>query len=677
MPAHLFVALSLAASLTAEVPYLPQTSDLCGGAAVAMVFRYWGDAHADIEQFAPLVDRKAGGIPDDVLVEAVTARGWDAVRFDGSLELLRERLQKQQPIIVLLRNRRDRYHYVVVTAMQPAAVVVHDPSWGPSRSIRLDDFQRRWSAAHFWSLVIVPRLNVVGADLRVRPAAPSEVMVRRGADTSVGPYNETGSADRCSTLLDRGIEEVRTRGLDMADEILGRVRAECPAAAGPLRELAGVRFAEHRWTDAVALARAALHLDASDTYALDVLGSSLFMLDDPVGALRAWNEIGRPRLDIVRVEGLRRTRYASIVDVVGARPSAVLTADAFAMAARRINELPDRASARLTLRPGTDGFATLDATIAEHTTVPRDPISWASVTVRAAVDREAALSLPGFTGQGEIWTASWRWWMNRPRVALAFTSPRFAGLPGIWRVDAAWETQTFAIGSSGAPALMRESHAHGGIKLSDWLTPDLRYAIRGGLDVWDASRKAASIGGSIDWRLLDDRLSLGVDATKWLPAGAGRGFEALGTRVIARAPSEHRTWTYVAAAGAEYVSSNAPIGLWPGAGDGRARTPLLRAHPLLTAGVIDATGRSAFGRSLACVNAEAQRWLERPQLVPVGVAGFVDSARGWRTNDPAPARIDVGAGLRVKIPASDRVLRIDIAHGLTDRAKAFTVGWAF
>ena len=58
------VALALSASLSADVPFLPQTPDLCGGAAAAMVFRYWGDAHADVEQFAPLVDRGAGGIED-------------------------------------------------------------------------------------------------------------------------------------------------------------------------------------------------------------------------------------------------------------------------------------------------------------------------------------------------------------------------------------------------------------------------------------------------------------------------------------------------------------------------------------------------------------------------------------------------------------------------------------
>jgi hypothetical protein len=47
-------------SVRLSVPYLPQTEAMCGGAAVAMLFRYWGDTHADIQQFAALADKRAG-----------------------------------------------------------------------------------------------------------------------------------------------------------------------------------------------------------------------------------------------------------------------------------------------------------------------------------------------------------------------------------------------------------------------------------------------------------------------------------------------------------------------------------------------------------------------------------------------------------------------------------------
>src|SRR6266480_1328792 len=110
----LLAASALTASVTLDVPYLPQTESLCGGAAVAMVYRYWGDVHAGVKQFAPLVDRRAGGIADAVLVDAVRQRGWKAVRFEGSVERVQAHLAARQPVIVLLADRRGRYHYVVV-----------------------------------------------------------------------------------------------------------------------------------------------------------------------------------------------------------------------------------------------------------------------------------------------------------------------------------------------------------------------------------------------------------------------------------------------------------------------------------------------------------------------------------------------------------------------------------
>ena len=48
------------AGVRLDVPYLSQTEAMCGAAAVAMLLRFWGDTHADIQQFATLVDQRAG-----------------------------------------------------------------------------------------------------------------------------------------------------------------------------------------------------------------------------------------------------------------------------------------------------------------------------------------------------------------------------------------------------------------------------------------------------------------------------------------------------------------------------------------------------------------------------------------------------------------------------------------
>jgi hypothetical protein len=655
----LAVALSLATSLAIDVPYLPQTDALCGGAAAAMVFRYWGDAHADVQEFAPLVDRRAGGIANDVLTDAVRTRGWRAGRIDGSLDALAARVHDGQPVIVLLPDRGDRYHYVVVTGVSADAIVVHDPAWGPSRTIRAPDFERAWQAAGFWSLLILPPAVSTGqASPPVAAAAAATVV------------------DACDARLNRALDEIRERGLDHADALLGEVRAQCPNAAGPLRELSGVRFAQRRWSDAAALARDALRRDPHDAYALDVLGSSLFMQDDGVGALRAWNQIGKPRVNRVRIEGLHHTRYQTVAEVMAIQPNMLLTAEIFDRARRRVSELPDHATTRLAVRPEADGFATVDVVVVELAAVPHGVVEWAGAAARTAANRETSISVPGVRGEGDVWSASWRWWNNRPGVSVGFAAPRVRGLPGVWRFEGAWESNTYG----GAQASRTvESRTHGGLTVSDWLTGSVRYAVTTGLDSWTGGRKAASIGGTLEHVAFNDRLSLSIDATQWAPMTGGSAFRSVGARAIARSSADTRGWVTRGTIGLERVSNAAPFVLWPGAGEGQVRAPLLRAHPLLSDGVVDLTGSSAFGRTLTFGSAEVQRWLERPSLVRVGVAGFADVARALRqaAAGSTPVHVDLGAGLRIRIPGTPGVLRADIAHGLRDGANALTFGWLF
>ena len=689
-------ALSLAASLPAmDVPFLPQTDSLCGGAAAAMVFRYWGDAHADVQQFAPLVDRRAGGIANGVLVDAVRARGWGVGSVERSLDALKARVDDGQPVIVLVPERGKRYHYVVVTGASEDAIVFHDPSWGPSRSVRQADFERAWRASDFWSLVIVPPSprpiadsspvtnegHRSGTTINAGTAEPTENSCSAGSACSalnvVGA--STAPVNACDEKLARAIADIREGGFGLADERLGRVRAECPSAAGPLRELSGVRFAQRRWHDAAGLARQALALSPADAYALDVLGSSLFMQEDGVGALRAWNQIDKPRVNLVRIDGVRHTRHQTISEALGIQPNMLLKADAFERARRRLNELPDQSTARLAVRPEADGFATVDVVVAERAMIPRGRAEWLGAGVGAGVDREISVAVPGVTGQGEVWSASWRWWNHRPGVTVGFAAPRPRGLPGVWRVEGSWQVETYADATLAPASRVRESRTRAALTMSDWFSGSVRYALTAGLDSWNGDRKAASLGGSIERRLWRDRLSLSIDGSRWIPIAEGQAFDSAGARLWARSSTDTRGWVYLGTIGTRRVSEAAPLGLWPGAGDGHARAPLLRAHPMLNDGIVSLAGSSAFGRTLAHGGIEAQRWFERPSVVRVGVGGFVDVARASRRAAPGAesAQVNLGAGVRVKVPGSARVLRVDFARGLRDGATALTVGWLF
>ena len=142
-----------------SVPYVRQTKALCGGAAAVMVFRFWGDRAADARQFAPLVDRRAGGIANDALAHAIQERAWQAVQFKGSIESVRERMRAGQPLILLTQEGREHYHYVVAVGMTSDHIVLHDPARGPSRRIKIDRFVRSWNAAGSWALLVLPKLR--------------------------------------------------------------------------------------------------------------------------------------------------------------------------------------------------------------------------------------------------------------------------------------------------------------------------------------------------------------------------------------------------------------------------------------------------------------------------------------------------------------------------------------
>ena len=91
----------------------------------------------------------------------------------------------------------------------------------------------------------------------------------------------------------------------------------------------------------------------------------------------------------------------------------------------------------------------------------------------------------------------------------------------------------------------------------------------------------------------------------------------------------------------------APPALWPGAGTGRGRPDLLRAHPLLEDGVVRG---AAFGRSLWTSGLELDYRPWRLGPLRIGVVGFVDAARPGdlpQGRPDVPSMIDAGGGIRL------------------------------
>jgi hypothetical protein len=176
---------------------------------------------------------------------------------------------------------------------------------------------------------------------------------------------------------------------------------------------------------------------------------------------------------------------------------------------------------------------------------------------------------------------------------------------------------------------------------------------------------------ALDQRVAGEAVSLRGGATAL--AGASTAWTA-DAAASWRSRARHEGTVFAAAAGVDIASVTAPLALWPGAGTGHARGPLLRAHPLLDDGRV--TG-DVFGRRLYHGSVEGRHWLKPAmRVLRIAPAIFVDAARAeQRRHLGAAWHIDAGAGVRLALPGSG-VLRIDVGKGLRDGATAFSVGWA-
>src|SRR5687767_15861202 len=85
-----------------DVPFISQSEALCGGAAAAMVLRYWGERGLNAESFAHLVDRSAAGIRTSTLVGELRSRGWNAAAIAGDHSNIANELNRGRPVLTLI-----------------------------------------------------------------------------------------------------------------------------------------------------------------------------------------------------------------------------------------------------------------------------------------------------------------------------------------------------------------------------------------------------------------------------------------------------------------------------------------------------------------------------------------------------------------------------------------------
>jgi peptidase C39-like protein len=647
-----------------DVPFVPQTRALCGGAALAMVMRFWGEPTVLAEDFSDRIELGGAGIRTDDLVSAARARGWTAFPATGTPAVVQTHLERGRPIIVLLQMGSDAFHYVVVVGWDGGSVIVQDPALGPIRVIKEDAFDRAWAGRGRWYLLVLPSRPGAGpaAEPSAVPGSPPEIAL-----------------EGCDAIVEEGIRRARSGDTLGAEHRFLAAQALCPTSAAPARELAGLRFGAADWKGAARLAERALVLDPGDSLASRLLAGSLFLGGDTEGALGAWNRLSEPHADLTRIDGLARTRYRAVADQIDLPPGRLLTPETFLRARRRLEEMPIHSGSRLSLRPRAGGRAQVDVALLERPLLLAGAWDAGHAVVRGLVEREVAVNLASPTGNGELWSAGWRWWHARPRVSLGLAVPAAGGRPGIWRVEGLRDRQTYAaraLPGSGDPAsggAVIEDRRRAALSFSDWVASALRLEGGAALDRWSGRGRHLSLEGKIEMRSVRDHLTLGATLAGWKGIDGGARFAAGDLLARWGSPTPGRGGWRVRA-GISRATSDAPLALWPGAGTGTGRAPLLRAHPLLDRGVI--AGR-VFGRTLVHGGLERQGWVWGVKPLRLGWALFADAARPWDPLEPAPVpwQVDAGAGIRLAGMGTRGQFRVDLARGLDDGKVALSFGW--
>jgi hypothetical protein len=373
------------------------------------------------------------------------------------------------------------------------------------------------------------------------------------------------------------------------------------------------------------------------------------------------------------VKGLDRTYQTVVRDLLDLAPHAELTVSGLQRARRRLALLPAASATRVGYRPVPGGLAEVEAAVVERPRVP-GPIDLASIGAHALIEREFLFGAAVPAGSGARLNLGWRWWTERPRLAISFRTPAAFGRSGLWQLDGFWERQSYDIGGPGHELVVQENRKRIALSYSDWFGANTRLGLAGAFDHWDGSGSHLAISGRAEHRFAGDRLAVRAQTGIWPALGQAESFAAGGVDVFWRSASNSEA-RLTAHAGFESASTAAPLDLWPGADVGHARDVLARAHPLLRGGIVSG---GIFGRTLGHGGAEMQAKTLSRGPARLGLALFTDIARAWHPLEPGNAsrtQIDVGIGLRVRVAGEARTLRIDVAHGLRDGRNAISAGW--
>jgi predicted double-glycine peptidase len=156
------------AGIWLDVPYVKQTEDGCGSAAISMLLQYWSAQGAGIDMRRAeaaaiqkqLYSRKVRGILASDMESYLKESGFRVFPLNGEWKDLLEQLKQGRPLLASLQpgSSKSPFHYVVVAGIdwQNGAVFLNDPARGKLLRVAREDFEKQWRPNGNWMLLVLP-----------------------------------------------------------------------------------------------------------------------------------------------------------------------------------------------------------------------------------------------------------------------------------------------------------------------------------------------------------------------------------------------------------------------------------------------------------------------------------------------------------------------------------------
>jgi hypothetical protein len=605
-----------------------------------------------------LLDKELRGIPGSEMERFARERGLSATAYKGDLAHVREFVGNGRPLIVAWDMGRGRFHDVVVVGFDGDDVIVNDPARGAFRREALDRFERRWSGAGYWTLLVM----------------------RGGTAADAAPAGES-----YEELVKRGVASGREGHLDDARLALDRALYLEPHRPEAFVERGGLRFLAKDYDAAITDFERALDLRPDD-YTREMLATSLFLRGRFEAALGEWNRLGQPVMQNVRVLGTNHVKPAWVQREVTAPPGGMLEPKHLAGTRLRLAETGlFRASQ---IRPVPLGGGKVDLEVA---VVERHGLwdHWAEFVARTAVyalSEKVRLRYYNVLDTGIMVNGEYKWERTQPRLIGGIYWPRPAGLPVSFYLDGGTARPTYELDQQmtlrtrGAGFGVRHvvgarTVVQAGARLRHRTFMPTRYdAPNGDINALEAA---------VETRWLERRRHQLQSSLSFSQAAEALGSDFVYPRGLAIAryygtlagDDEEQMPGSVLAAQIQWGigGSGMPLDDMFAPGTSSEAEMPLRAHRQKSSGVL---GETPIGRNVLMANVEWRQRLLNRKFGQLGVVAFYDVGRvGDTAQGPQVSTLhDVGVGLRLRLKGAP-VLRLDYGWSLTgDGKNALTAG---